>query len=108
MTHGLLLVIETKKSVLTDKRILRALSEEAKHRMPCIIFFDEIDGLTRRRGSAEADYDRRTKTQLLEILNSLRQEASIFVVAATNRPWDMDTAFISRFQQKIYFGKQSR
>ena len=55
--------------------------------------------------SDEASYDRRTKTELLEMLNRLSEHPTVFIVGATNRPWDMDTAFLSRFQRKVYFGE---
>lgn len=84
---------------------MQALCDLAKKNLPCIIFFDEIDGLTRQRESEESSFDRRTKDQLLESFNVFVQEPSIFIIGASKRPCDIDPALVSRFQSKIYFGE---
>ena len=39
------------------------------------------------------------------MFNRLSQEPTVFIVGATNRPWDIDPAFLSRFQRKVFFGE---
>ena len=73
--------------------------------MPCIVFLDEVDGLTRHRQTDDTSFDRRVKTQLIEMVNNFSRETSIFVIGATNMPWDIDPAFLSRSDKKIYFGE---
>ena len=66
-------------------------------------FFDEVDYLTRARSSEGASYDRRVKCQLLDLFNELKKDTSVLVMGATNRPWEIDSAFLSRFQQRVFF-----
>ena len=92
---------------LTNWRIIKALADVAKKHKPSIVFIDEIDSLTRQRQSSESSFDRRSKNSLLEMFNEISHEPSIFIIGATNRPWDLDPAFLSRFQHKVYLGLPS-
>lgn len=72
-----------------------------------IIFLDEVDGLCRSRSLKESDLDRRIKTELLQQLdNAINNE--ILILAATNCPWDLDPAFLRRFQRRIYIPLPNR
>ena len=86
------------------RRIIKPLTEIAIANTPCLIFFDEIDGLVRERQETESSFDRRFENRLLEMFNHLTHTPSAIIVGATNRPWEIDDAFLSRFQQKIFFG----
>ena len=86
-----------------DTRLMHTLFKVAKIRAPSIIFIDEIDYLTRMRQQGEDSYDRRVKNQLLELFNVLGKDTSILLIGATNRPWDLDSAFLSRFPQRLFF-----
>ncbi|XP_046398751.1 vacuolar protein sorting-associated protein 4-like isoform X2 [Ischnura elegans] len=70
-----------------------------------IIFIDEIDGLCRRRNSKEEDHCRRMKTELLRQLEECGDDScsnNAILLGATNCPWDLDAAFLRRFQRRIY------
>ncbi|KAL1132114.1 hypothetical protein AAG570_010072 [Ranatra chinensis] len=69
----------------------------------CIVFIDEIDSICRKRTNREGDHTRSMKNQLLvEFDQNLSTEANCFVLCATNCPWDIDSAFMRRFQRRIY------
>ena len=67
-----------------------------------------MDGLARRRESAEASFERRTTNAMLEMFNDLHKEPSCFIIGATNHPWDLDSAFLSRFERKVHLGLPSK
>ncbi|KAG8233095.1 hypothetical protein J437_LFUL013286 [Ladona fulva] len=72
---------------------------------PSIIFIDEIDGLCRKRSTQEEDHSRRMKTELLNQIEGSKQDDdndNVILLGATNCPWDLDTAFMRRFQRRIY------
>jgi len=66
-----------------------------------IIFIDELDGLCRKRVSTEEEYTRRIKTELLRQIENATN-SSIFLLCATNCPWELDSAFLRRFQKRVY------
>jgi len=66
-----------------------------------VIFIDELDGLCRKRVATEEDYSRRMKTELLkQIENATRSH--LFLLCATNCPWELDSAFLRRFQKRVH------
>ena len=89
--------------MLIDCRIIKALTDIAMVNKPSLIFFDEIEGITRERQGAESGFDRRFKNRLLEMFNDLNDTPSVIIVGATNRPWEIDEAFLNRFQEKVFF-----
>ena len=72
--------------MLIDRRIIKALSDLAIVHASSLIFFDEIEGITRERRGNEASFDRRIKNRLLEMFNQLNETSSIMMVDAINRP----------------------
>ncbi|CEF70768.2 AAA+ ATPase domain and ATPase, AAA-type, core domain and P-loop containing nucleoside triphosphate hydrolase domain-containing protein [Strongyloides ratti] len=88
-----------------SEKLIRVLFDTAKSYSPSILFFDEIDSITLRRGkNAEHEATRRTICEFLvqfeEISKS--EETKVYVLAATNRPWDIDEAVLRRFEAKFY------
>ncbi|XP_066143068.1 uncharacterized protein [Euwallacea fornicatus] len=67
-----------------------------------ILFIDEIDGICRKRTSSEHDYSRRIKTELMGEMTKMTTHRNILIIAATNCPWDLDSAILRRFQRQIY------
>ncbi|XP_022087030.1 vacuolar protein sorting-associated protein 4-like isoform X2 [Acanthaster planci] len=70
-----------------------------------VIFIDEIDSICRIRSSREEEHTRRIKTELLRQMESAdngRESEQFFLLCATNRPWELDTAFLRRFQKRVY------
>ena len=66
-----------------------------------VIFIDELDGLCRKRMSTEEEYTRRIKTELLRQTETATN-SNIFLLCATNCPWELDSAFLRRFQKRAY------
>ena len=72
---------------------LHGLFMQARRSAPCVLFFDEIDALGRRRANLSTDAMRTTVNQLLLELDGVEHgNEGIFVLAATNHPWDIDPA----------------
>uniref|UniRef100_A0A8C4N4H5 AAA+ ATPase domain-containing protein n=1 Tax=Eptatretus burgeri TaxID=7764 RepID=A0A8C4N4H5_EPTBU len=70
-----------------------------------VVFFDEVDGLCRRRSSGEEDVTRRIKTELLRQMQEVPSPGyknNVCIIGATNCPWDLDPAFLRRFQRRIF------
>lgn len=83
-------------------RILQALFEVATANSPALLIFDEVDYLTRSRTEEESSFDRRSKNQLLSLFSDLDRSTSVILMGQSNRLWQIDSAFLSRFQQRIF------
>jgi SpoVK/Ycf46/Vps4 family AAA+-type ATPase len=76
-----------------SERNLHEIFETARRNAPCVLFFDEIDALGRKRSQMRHSAGREAVNQLLAELDSVGSEnRGVFVLAATNHPWDVDTA----------------
>ena len=89
---------------------VRDLFEEAKKNAPCIIFIDEIDAVTRRRGTGMGGgHDEREQTlnQMLVEMDGFGVNEGIIVMAATNRVDILDPAIMrpGRFDRKVVVGR---
>lgn len=72
---------------------LHDLFELARRKAPCVLFFDEIDALGQRRSQTRNAAIRTTVNQLLLELDSVTGDNDgVFVLAASNQPWDVDAA----------------
>jgi len=79
----------------TEKGI-REVFRRAKQAAPCIVFFDELDGLAPRRGGmgGDAHVGDRLLTQLLTEMDGIEGRAGVIVLAATNRSELIDPALM--------------
>jgi len=101
---------EARSSALLSKffgessKLISALFKKAKKLQPSVIFIDEIDSLAVSRSGDSNEASRRVLGQLLTEIEgfSTSKEEKILTMGATNKPWDMDDAMISRFQRRIY------
>jgi AAA+ superfamily predicted ATPase len=76
-----------------SEKNLHDLFETARRNAPCVIFFDEIDALGQKRSHMRHHAGRNVSVQLLhEMDNATNSNEGVFVLAATNHPWDVDTA----------------
>jgi AAA+ superfamily predicted ATPase len=76
-----------------SERNVHELFETARRNAPCLLFLDEVDALGQRRTSLRNSAMRGTVNQLLTELDSVTSvNEGVFVLAATNQPWDVDTA----------------
>lgn len=76
----------------------------SKDGSPAIVFIDEIDSLVGRRFE-EVGGETRTRNQFLKEMDGMldkKRSLSVYVIGATNRPWDLDQAIIRRFQKRIF------
>lgn len=85
-------------------KILRSVFENAREREPSVIFFDEVDSIASSRSQSESEGRRALLGTFLSELDGLRKERGEFVLTltATNVPWDLDNALISRCEKRIY------
>ena len=89
---------------------VRDLFAEAKKHSPCIVFIDEIDAVTRRRGSGlGGGHDEREQTlnQMLVEMDGFGVNEGIIMIAATNRVDILDPAILrpGRFDRKVGVGR---
>ena len=69
--------------------------------LPCIVFIDEIDSLAGRRSNdSETPESRRGISNT--ILSELENKVGLFMVGATNFPWQIDPAFLRRMGRRCY------
>ena len=88
-----------------SEKLISSLFKVARIKAPSLIFMDEIDSVATRRGEGhEGGGERRVKTQLLSEIQGMKStyDKPLLVLGATNRPWDIDTAMLSRFEKKVY------
>lgn len=87
-------------------RIISEIFEQASQYDKCIIFFDEIDAIAASRDDEDSRYTKDLLTTLLTCLDGFSKKSKPgqirIVVAATNRPWALDSAISRRFDTKIY------
>lgn len=85
---------------------LRRAFEEAEKNAPSIIFIDELDAIAPKRDKTHGEVERRIVSQLLTLMDGLKQRAHVVVMAATNRPNSIDAALrrFGRFDREIDIG----
>lgn len=71
---------------------LRRIFKETKEKSPSIIFIDEIDSIALGRNIISHSFEKKIVTQLLTLLDGVEERGNIIVIAATNRPEDLDEA----------------
>lgn len=76
----------------SSEKNIHSIFERARRSSPCVLFFDELDALGRKR-SLTRNSSHGAINQLLSELDGMNQaNEGVFVLAATNHPWDVDTA----------------
>ena len=88
-----------------SEKLISSLFKVARLKAPSLIFMDEIDSIATKRGEgSESGGERRVKTQLLSEIQGLKSthDKTLLVLGATNRPWDIDNAMLSRFEKRVH------
>lgn len=76
-----------------SERNLHELFETARRNAPCVVFLDELDAIGHKRSNTRNSGMRTTVNQLLTELDGVaNNNDGVFVLAATNAPWDVDPA----------------
>jgi len=85
---------------------LRKAFEEAEKNAPAIIFIDELDAIAPKRDKTHGEVERRIVSQLLTLMDGLKQRSQTIIMAATNRPNSIDPALrrFGRFDREVDIG----
>jgi len=88
-----------------SEEILRLLFHRAGQQERAIVFFDEIDSVAGQRADESHEASRRVVAQLLTLMDGFDSDEHVVVIAATNRPQDIDAALRrpGRFDWEIHF-----
>ncbi|MFO7836014.1 MAG: AAA family ATPase [Candidatus Thorarchaeota archaeon] len=87
-----------------SERLVMTLFEMARETQPSVIFLDELDSIGVSRSASDLGGERRLKTQLLTELQGLSNDINerVTLIGATNLPWEIDFALLSRFEKRIH------
>ncbi|MEO5368124.1 MAG: AAA family ATPase [Magnetococcus sp. WYHC-3] len=84
---------------------LHGIFEHARRNKPCVIFFDEVDALAASRSDMRTSAGRHLINQFLSELDGFASNNDgVLILAATNAPWHLDSAFRrpGRFDRCIF------
>jgi SpoVK/Ycf46/Vps4 family AAA+-type ATPase len=97
----------------SSERNLHAVFDVAREHSPCLLFFDEIDALGHKRSNLRGGGSamRGVVNQfLVELDGASTNNADVFVLAASNHPWDVDPALLrpGRFDRSLFVAPPDR
>jgi SpoVK/Ycf46/Vps4 family AAA+-type ATPase len=76
-----------------SERNIHELFQVARRNAPCVLFLDEVDAIGQKRSQLRNTPMRSAVNQLLLELDDVASDNSgVFLLAATNHPWDVDSA----------------
>lgn len=86
---------------------VRDVFDKARAAAPCVMFFDELDSIAKARGGSSGDAGGagdRVLNQILTEMDGMNQKKNVFIIGATNRPDQIDSALLrpGRLDQLIY------
>lgn len=75
----------------------------ARYHAPSTIFLDELESImSQRQSEGEHEGSRRMKTELLIQMDGLsKTNDPVFLLAASNLPWDLDMAMLRRLEKRV-------
>jgi hypothetical protein len=77
---------------------VKTMEEERGKKAKSVIFIDEVESLASKRGGDTSD---RALTTLLQEMDGFKSHPNVIVLAATNIPWNLDSAFLRRFSASV-------
>ncbi|KAK5652320.1 hypothetical protein OQA88_10670 [Cercophora sp. LCS_1] len=99
--------IRSKYVGVAEKRI-KDLFAYARKNAPCIIFIDEADSIFRSRSGSESSTSMSHTNDITQFLaemegiSSSQGDKTPIVIAATNRPFDMDEGVLRRLGRRVH------
>jgi len=88
-----------------SEKLVRVLFEMARYHAPSTIFIDEIESIMSSRDNMdtnEHEASKRMKTELLIQMDGLIKSTDrVFLLAASNLPWQLDNAMLRRLEKRI-------
>ena len=84
-------------------KLFGSARKSANDGKPAIVFVDELDSLMGQHTN-EVGGEIRVRNQFLKEMDGVMDKGKalhVYVIGATNKPWDLDWAFIRRFQKRI-------
>ena len=84
-------------------RLFGNVRKSAQEGRAAIVFVDELDSLMGKHTN-EVGGEIRVRNQFLKEMDGIVDKGKhlhVYVIGATNKPWDLDWAFIRRFQKRI-------
>ena len=88
-----------------SERNLHGLFEQAREHKPCVLFFDEVDALGASRSDMRQHAGRQLINQFLSEMDGVKaSNEGVLILAATNAPWHLDSAFRrpGRFDRMLF------
>lgn len=88
-----------------SEKLVRTLFQVARERQPSFVFIDEVDSILGARSDNEHEASRRLKTEFMAQFDGAMggsTEDRVYVMAASNRPQDLDDAVRRRLDRRIY------
>lgn len=77
-----------------SERKLHALFEQARAKAPSVLFFDEVEALGGKRSNTREATSSKLVSQFLSEMDGFAQDNhGVLILAATNVPWSVDSAF---------------
>lgn len=72
-----------------------------------VLFMDEFDSLAPSR-SGDDKNAKVTVNSLLREIDGIKSSAGVIIIAATNEPWSLDSAILSRFDKQILLSNPTK
>ncbi len=88
-----------------SEKNLHAVFQQARENAPCVLFFDEVDALGASRSDLKQSGMRHVINQFLAEMDGVESSnEGVLILAATNAPWSIDSAFRrpGRFDRIIF------
>jgi len=86
-------------------QLIQSVFDEAGAQAPSVIFFDEVEALVPSRDHDISAAEGRVVTAFLQALGGFGKDPDapfVLSIGATNQPWRLDQAFLSRFARMVY------